>query len=260
MKILGIDIGGSALKGAPVDVRTGQLTAERFKIETPTILTPQEMALAVKQIVDHFKWRGRIGIGFPGVVQGACTLTSSNLHKKFIGLNTGKIFSDAAGCPVSLVNDADAAGIAEMKFGAGRGFQGSVLLLTLGTGVGSALFHRGVLFPNSELGHLPIRGRSAERYVSSAARKRRGLSWEQWGTELGAYLRMLEAILPTDLIIIGGGVSAKSEKFFDYAKCRAPKVPAAAFNAAGIVGAALWAAEQKRVSRAPTQASCPPAS
>jgi polyphosphate glucokinase len=253
MKVLGIDIGGSALKGAPVDVRSGKLTAERFRLETPTLLTPPAMGAAVRQIVDHFKWKGRIGIGFPGVVQGPCTLTSSNLHKKFIGLNTEKIFSDATGCSVALVNDADAAGIAEMRFGAGRNFHGAVLLLTLGTGVGSALFYRGVLYPNTELGHLPIRGRSAERYISSAARKRRGLSWKQWGTELGAYLRTLETILSPELIIIGGGVSAKSEKFFKYAKCRAPKVTAEAYNAAGIVGAALWAVEQKRYSPARTQ-------
>jgi len=246
MKVLGIDIGGSALKGAPVDVRTGILTSERFKVETPTVWTPEEMAGGVREIVNHFKWKGRIGIGFPGVVQGPLTLTSSNLHKKFIGLNTEKIFSLAAGCPVALVNDADAAGIAEMKFGAGRGVHGTVLLLTLGTGVGSALFYRGVLFPNSELGHLPIRGRSAEKFISSAARKHRGLNWKQWGTELGAYLRILETLLSPELIIIGGGVSARSDKFFKYAKCRAPKVPAAAFNAAGIVGAALWAVEQKR--------------
>ena len=257
MKVLGIDIGGSALKGALVDVRTGRLTTERLKVETPVVLTPQAMAGVVKQIAEHFKWRGRIGVGFPGVVQGPCTLTSSNLHKKFIGLNTEKIFSDATGCPVALVNDEDAAGVAEMKFGTGRNVQGTVLLLTLGTGVGSALFYRGVLFPNSELGHLPIRGRSAERFISSSARKRRGLSWKAWGTELGAYLRTLETLLSPELIIIGGGVSAKSEKFFKYAKCRAPKATAAAYNAAGIVGAALWAVEQKRHVHAPIKPPCP---
>jgi polyphosphate glucokinase len=246
MKVLGIDIGGSALKGAPVDIRTGRLMAERFKVETPDILTPAKMAGVVRTIAEHFKWRGRIGVGFPGVVQGPLTLTSSNLHKKFIGLNTEKIFSQATGCPVTLVNDADAAGIAEMTFGAGRNFPGTVLLLTLGTGVGSALFYRGLLYPNSELGHLPIRGHSAERFISSAARKRRGITWKQWGTELGAYLRTLEMLLSPELIIIGGGVSAKSDKFFKYARCRAPKVTAAAYNAAGIVGAALWSVEQKR--------------
>ena len=257
MKVLGIDIGGSGLKAAPVDVRTGVLTAERFKVETPTVLSPQAMAAAVREIVDHFKWTGRIGVGFPGVVQGPLTLTSSNLHKKFIGLDTESIFAEAAGCPVSLVNDADAAGIAEMRFGAGRNVQGTVLLLTLGTGVGSALFYRGTLYPNTELGHLPVRGRSVERLISSAARKRRGLTWKQWGMELGAYLRTLETILSPELFIIGGGVSAKSEKFFKYAQCRAPKVPAAAFNAAGMVGAALWAAEQKRSSPTRTPAPCP---
>jgi polyphosphate glucokinase len=248
MKVLGIDIGGSALKGALVDVKTGQLTTERLKVETPTVLTPEKMAAVVKQIAEHFKWKGRIGVGFPGVVLGPVTMTSSNLHKRFIGLNTEKLFSEASGCPVSVVNDADAAGIAEMRFGAGKDVKGTVLLLTLGTGVGTALFYRGVLYPNSELGHLPIRGRSAERYISSAARKRRRMDWRRWGTELGAYIRTLEMLLWPELIIIGGGVSSKSEKFFKYAKCRAPKVTAAAYNAAGIVGAALWAAEQKPAS------------
>ena len=245
MKILGIDIGGSAVKGAPVDIRTGKLLAERLRIETNKALTPLMMSRAVGKIARHFKWRGPIGIGFPGVVREGVTLTSANLHPRFIGCNTRALFARATRCRVALVNDADAAGLAEMSFGAGRRCRGSVLLLTLGTGVGSALFFRGKLFPNSELGHLQIKGRSAERYISSAARKRRGRSWEEWGRELGGYLQSLERILWPELIIIGGGVSAKSGKFFKYVKRRAPMVPARFHNEAGIVGAALWAAEQK---------------
>lgn len=250
MNVLGIDIGGSAVKGAPVDIVSGKLLAERFRIETPTVLTPLQMSRAIARTAAHFSWKGPIGIGFPGVVHGSRTMTSSNLHKGFIGLDTAKLFSEASGCHVSLVNDADAAGIAEMKFGAGKTVKGMVLLLTLGTGVGSALFYRGVLCPNTELGHLPIRGHSAERFISSSARKRRKLDWKRWGTELGAYLRTLEMIVWPELIIIGGGVSAKSEKYFKYAKTRAPMVPAAFHNEAGIVGAALWAAGEEAIAEA----------
>jgi polyphosphate glucokinase len=238
MKVLGIDIGGSALKGAPVDTATGRLLAERYRIETPTVATPAAMAKHAAEIARHFKWRGPIGIGFPGVIHGSCILTSANLHPKFIGCDGGKLFARATGCKVTLTNDAAAAALAEMRFGAGRGFQGKTLLLTLGTGIGSSLCYHGMVVP-CEFGHLPLRGKSAERYVSSAARKRRGLDWEEWGTELGEYVHTLETILWPELIIIGGGVSAKSRKFFRYVKPRARLVPAKFLNEAGIVGAAL---------------------
>lgn len=241
MKLLGIDIGGSAVKGAPVDTRSGTLLADRLRIATPEPLTPAAMAGAVAEIAGHFRWRGRIGVGYPGVVQGTRTLTAANLHPGFVGADTGKRFATATGCPVSLVNDADAAGLAEMRFGAGRAAKGAVLLVTLGTGVGTALFYNGRLYPNTEFGHLQIRGRSAERYVSAAARKRRELGWSEWGAELGAYLRTLEALLWPELIILGGGVVSKSAKFLRHVKCRARLVTAAAGNRAGIVGAALWA-------------------
>lgn len=245
MKALGIDIGGSSVKGAPVDVRTGRLLEQRFRIETPKPLTPLGMARAIDEIAQRFQWRGRIGVGFPGVVQGPVTRTSANLHPRFIGFDAGKLFAATTGCRVALVNDADAAGIAEMRLGAGRGAKGTVLLLTLGTGVGSALFHDGQLVPNTELGHLPLHGRSAERFVSTAARKRRGLSWAEWARELGAYVRTLEMLLWPELIIIGGGASAKHDRFFQHLKVRARLTTAALHNEAGIVGAALWAAEQR---------------
>jgi len=238
MKILGIDIGGSAIKGAPVDTKTGRLLAERFRIETPGLVTPAAMAKLVAEIARHFNWRGPIGIGFPGVIHGSRILTSANLHPKFIGCDGGKLFAKATGCPVTLTNDAAAAALAEMTFGVGRGFQGKTLLLTLGTGIGSSLCYHGTVVP-CEFGHLPLHGKSAERHVSSAARKRRGLSWEEWGTQLGAYVRILEQILWPELIIIGGGVSAKSRKFFKFIKPRARLVPAKFLNEAGIVGAAL---------------------
>jgi len=239
MKILGIDIGGSALKGAPVNTHTGELLAERHRIETPTLLTPKEMAAAVQEIARHFKWRGPIGIGFPGVIQGGVAKTAANLDKDFIDLNLEKLFHEATGCRVAVINDADAAGMAEMKFGAGKGHLGTVLLLTLGTGVGSALFYGGVLYPNSELGHLPMSGHSAEKKVAASARKTKDLSWSDWAGTLDKYLRILEKILWPELIILGGGISAKSDKFFKFLKTRAPVVPAQLLNEAGIVGAAL---------------------
>jgi polyphosphate glucokinase len=251
MKVLGIDIGGSAVKGAPVDTATGKLLQERFRVETPKPLTPRAMAETIADLTRHFHWRGRIGVGFPGVVHGSRTMTSANLHQQFIGLDTGGLFAKATGCPIAMINDADAAGIAEMKFGAGREKNETVLLLTLGTGVGSALFYNGELFPNTELGHFPIRGKSAERFISSAARKRRGLTWQKWGAELGAYLRTLECLLWPELIIIGGGVSSKKRKFFRYVKCRTPIVAAAAQNEAGMVGAALWAEQRMRREQSP---------
>ena len=245
MKILGIDIGGSALKGAPVDTLTGKLLAERFRIATPKQLTPAQTARTAAEIAAHFKWQGPVGIGFPGVVEGSRILTSSNLHPKFIGCDGGKLFSKALGRPVALTNDAAAAGLAEMKFGAGRDFAGKALLLTLGTGVGSALFYRGTLIP-CERGHLPWKdGKSVEKFVAASVREKKDLAWDKWGRRLGKYIGVLERILWPELIIIGGGVSAKHEKYFKYVKSRARLVPAEFLNQAGIVGAALWAQENE---------------
>jgi polyphosphate glucokinase len=243
-KILGIDIGGSAVKGAPVETQTGLLLAERHRIDTPKPVTPAQMAKLVAEVAGHFHWRGPIGIGFPGVTHGPRILTAANLHKGFIGLDGGRLFSKATGCRVALINDAAAAGLAEMTFGAGRKFGGKVLLLTLGTGVGSVLFHRGAIFP-CELGHLPFNGEDAEKVVAASMRKKKKLSWSEWSRELSRYLSLLENILWPELIILGGGVSAKHEKFFPYLKLRTKVVPAEFFNQAGIVGAALWAAQQK---------------
>ena len=245
MKVLGIDIGGSAIKGAPVDTATGRLLGERFKIETPNLLSPREMADAAGMIAAHFRWRGPVGIGFPGVIHASTILTSANLDKKFIGCDGIKLFGEAIGLPVALINDAAAAGLAEMRFGAGRKFGGKALMLTLGTGVGSVLFFRGALFP-CELGHLQMDGRDAEKRVAASVKHRKGLSWKQWGTRLGCYIGILEDILWPELIIIGGGVSAKHDKFFKFLKPRARMVPAEFLNEAGIVGAALWAERERR--------------
>lgn len=245
MRVLGIDIGGSAIKGAPVETNTGRLLGERFKIETPVMLSPGEMADAAGMIAVHFRWKGPVGIGFPGVIHGNHILTSANLDKRFIGCDGIKLFSDAVGRRVALLNDAAAAGLAEMRFGVGRNFGGKALMLTLGTGVGSVLFFRGSLYP-CELGHLPMNGKDAEKRVAASVKRRKGLSWKQWGLRLGNYIEILENILWPELIIIGGGVSAKHAKFFKYVKPRVRMVPAEFFNEAGIVGAALWAEQERR--------------
>jgi polyphosphate glucokinase len=240
MKILGIDIGGSALKGAPVDTQTGRLLAERHRIPTPAMLTPAQMAAAVADMARHFRWRGPVGVGFPSVIHGGRMMTASNLDKKFIGCEGQALFAKATRLRVTLVNDAAAAGEAEMRFGAGRGFKGKTLLLTLGTGVGSALAYRGVLFP-CELGQFPWKGRPAEKRVAASVKKAKGLSWARWGGRLDKYLEVVEEFLWPELIIIGGGISAKHAKFFPYLHTRARLVPAKMLNEAGIVGAALHA-------------------
>lgn len=241
MNVLGIDIGGSALKGAPVNIKTGKLLAEKHRIDTPTTLAPQQMALAIKDLATHFKWKGPIGIGFPGVIHDNVIRTSANLHKDFIGLDAGKLFSKVAGVKVNLVNDADAAGIAEARYGAGKDKKGAVLMLTFGTGVGSALFLDGVLYPNSEFGHLKMHGQSAEKFVSGSAKTRLKLTYKQWAKDVSDYLVQLETVLWPELIIVGGGISADHEKWFKHLKIRTPIVPATFLNEAGIVGAALSA-------------------
>jgi polyphosphate glucokinase len=245
MRALGIDIGGSALKGAPVDTATGKLLAERLRIPTPEPLSPAHMADATATIASHFKWRGPIGVGFPGVVEESTIWTSANLHPKFVGCDGAKLFGKATGCRVAMINDAAAAGIAEMRFGAGRGFNGKALLLTLGTGVGSCLAYQGVVV-SMELGHFPWKGgKSAEKFVAASVREEKDLSWEEWGGRLSEYVEVLERLLWPELIIVGGGVSAKHKKFFKFIKSRAKLVPAEFLNQAGIAGAAMWAAESK---------------
>jgi polyphosphate glucokinase len=243
MKALGIDIGGSAIKGAPVDTKTGRLLAERHRIQVNRGMTPAATAKVVAQIAAHFRWRGPIGVGFPGVIEGARIRTSANLHPRFVGCDGAKLFRQATRCRVTLINDAAAAALAEMRFGAGRRFRGKVLLLTLGTGVGTCLAAEGVVLP-LELGHFPWKGgKDAEKYVSSGTREKKALSWSEWGRRLHDFVAEMERLLWPELIIIGGGVSAKHEKYFKYLRPRARLVPARLRNQAGIVGAAVRAAE-----------------
>ena len=245
MKTLGIDIGGSAIKGAPVDPATGRLLADRHRIEIDKKMTPAEVADVVGELAAYFRWRGPIGIGFPGVIQGTTIRTSANLHSKFVDADAAKLFGKATRCRVAMINDAAAAAIAEMRFGAGRGFTGKTLILTLGTGVGSVLAQQGVVVP-LELGHFPWKGgKDAEKYVAASVREDKDLSWEEWGERLRDYIHVLEALFWPELIIVGGGVSSKHEKFFKYIEPRAKLVPASFLNQAGIAGAAMWAAEAR---------------
>lgn len=243
MTLLGIDIGGTGIKGAPVDVETGQLTAERFRIETPQPALPNSVADVVEQVAAHFNYKGPTGITFPAVVKQGVIYTAANVDHSWIGTNAGELFSQHVGGPVAVVNDADAAGIAEMRFGAGKDRKGVVIMLTLGTGIGSAIFLDGQLLPNSEFGHLRIRGKDAERRASEKIREDKKLSWKQWSKRLSEFLNEMEKLFSPDLFIIGGGISKKSEKFFPLltTKTEVIIVPAQMRNDAGIIGAAYLA-------------------
>lgn len=239
MKVLGIDIGGSAIKGAPVDTRTGRLLAERHRVEIKSPCSLRDGAAAARAIVKHFNWKGPVGIGFPGIIEDGRIGAVGNLGDVWVGQNGATLFRRATGCRVRLVNDADAAGLAEMQFGTGRGHPGTVVLLTFGTGIGSALFHDGRLFPNAELGHIPWRGKPIERYAAASVRKRARLDWKEWAQRVNLYLGIVERLCAPRLIIIGGGVSKKAEKFMTHIRAHAKVVPARLHNDAGIVGAAM---------------------
>ena len=240
-KILGIDIGGSGIKGAIVNTKKGTLKTKRYRIPTPDPATPEEVGKVIKKIVKHFKWKGPIGVGFPGVVQKGITRTAANLGPSWVDIHVNDLFSKLTGCPVTVLNDADAAGHAEMKFGAGSGFKGVAFLVTVGTGLGSVMFSGGKLIPNLELGHIILHGDDAEKYASDAARKAEDLSWEDWGKRFDEYLHRIEFLTSPDLIIIGGGASKKDDRFFSYLDTRAKVVPAELLNEAGIIGAAVAA-------------------
>lgn len=251
--MLGIDIGGSALKGAPVDAASGRLLAPRLRLPTPQPATPAAVAATAAELVRHFAWTGPIGIGLPAVIRDGTVCTAANLDKAWVGTAGAHLFATAAGQPVALLNDADAAGLAEMRFGAGRGRPGTVLLVTVGTGLGTALFRDGVLVPNTEFGHLLLRGKIAEQYASAAARERHGLSYRRWAKRLDRYLHRLEELLWPDLFIIGGGISKSHDKFLPHLTVATETVPAALRNDAGIVGAALAASDGlRRPSVSPT--------
>jgi polyphosphate glucokinase len=241
MKILGVDIGGSGMKGAIVNAETGEFLTDRYRLSTPEPSTPQAVAETLSQIVAHFEWTGLVGCTFPAIIRNGVVHSAANVDQGWIGTDARALFQEQTGCQVIIINDADAAGIAEMVFGAGRDVPGVVLMLTLGTGIGSALFVDGHLAPNTEFGHIEMDGKSAERKAANSARKRKDLSWGAWGRRLNRYFQTLEFLLSPDLIIVGGGVSKKHEKFFPHLETRAKIVPAQMGNRAGIIGGAMAA-------------------
>ena len=241
MHILGIDVGGSGIKGAPVDTETGQLLAERIRIKTPKNGEPEPIAEVVNQIAQSFNWKAPIGIGFPAPIKGGVAMMAANVSEKWVGTNADALFTKITGCDCTMINDADAAGVAEMSFGAGRGNYGTVIMITLGTGIGTAIFHRGQLLPNTEFGHLEIDGEDAEFRASDAARQRDDLSWKKYAKRLNKFLGTMERLFWPNLFIIGGGISKESEKFIPLLTIDTHVVPAQLLNEAGIVGAALGA-------------------
>jgi polyphosphate glucokinase len=243
MQALGIDIGGTGIKGAPVDLATGKLLTDRKKIATPQPSTPDAVTEVVKEVAQSFGWTGVTGATFPGVVIGGTIRSAANLDAAWIGTDAATLFGKAIGTDVAVLNDADAAGIAEMTFGAGVGVKGSVLMLTFGTGVGSALFTDGVLVRNTEFGHIEIRGKDAEKRASEHAKLEHEWGWKDWTERVSEYLQRMEALLSPDLIIVGGGISKESDKWVPMLTgIQAKIVPAALQNDAGIVGAAMAAA------------------
>jgi polyphosphate glucokinase len=241
MQVLGIDVGGSGIKGAPVDTKTGKLLAERIRIKTPKGAAPQPVADVVAEIAKSFAWKGPIGIGFPAPIKAGVTLMAANVSEKWVGTNADALFTKTTGCDCTMINDADAAGLAEMKFGAGKGQPGTVILITLGTGIGTAIFHHGNLLPNTEFGHLEMNGKDAEHRASDAVRQRDELSWKKYAKRLNKYLLQMEKLFWPDLFIIGGGISKESEKYIPLLTIETPIVTAQFLNEAGIVGAALAA-------------------
>jgi len=245
--VLGVDIGGSGIKGAPVDLATGALLVPRYRIPTPRRSTPDKVAGVVAKVAKHFDWHGPIGCTFPAVIKAGVAHTAANVDESWIGTDVDAVLSAATGCPVTVMNDADAAGLAEMRWGAGRGPVGVTILVTLGTGIGSALFVNDRLVPNTELGHLVIRGKDAETRASANARQDHNFSWRAWASRVDEFLLYLERLFSPDLFIVGGGVSEKADRFMPLLTAKATVVPASMGNDAGIAGAALGARSDKPV-------------
>jgi polyphosphate glucokinase len=239
MNVLGIDVGGSGIKGAIVDIETGALVTERHRIKTPKGAEPEDVAKVVAEIAAHFNWQGPIGIGFPGPIKHGVVMMIANLSQAWAGLDAASLFAAATNCPVTVANDADVAGLAEMTFGAGKDQAGTVIMVTLGTGIGTAIFSNGHLIPNSEFGHVEVNGKNAESKASDAARQRDDLSWKKYAKRLNRYFGTLEMLFWPDLFIVGGGISKEHEKFLPLLEIQTKIVPAEMLNEAGIIGAAL---------------------
>lgn len=242
MHILGIDIGGTGIKAAIVDTATGALQSERLRLPTPRPASPAAIARTLCELIKQLQWSGPLGIGFPAAIQHGVARTAANIDSAFIGLPVADFFAQQTACPVYVANDADVAGLAEMRFGAGQGNNGVVLIITIGTGLGTALFSGGQLFPNTELGHIVLEnGQVAEKFASEGVRITEELKWKAWGSRLDLYLQTMENLFWPDLIILGGGVSKKLDKFAPQLSTRAPVHAASFLNQAGVVGAALFA-------------------
>lgn len=246
MNVLGIDIGGSGIKGAPVNILTGELLEERHRIETPKPATPDAVSNVVKQLIDHFNWSGLVGIGFPAAIQQGVVKTASNIDNAWLGVPINSYLSERTNCKVFAANDADVAGMAEMQFGAGKDKKGTVLLITVGTGIGTVIFIDGKLFPNTEIGHLQYKNTTIEDYASDTTRKKEDLSWKRWGKRFSEIINYYEDLLYTDLVIVGGGGSKKFEKYHKFLNTKTNVIPAELLNNAGIIGAALYAANNSK--------------
>jgi polyphosphate glucokinase len=247
-EVLGIDFGGSGIKGAPVDTKKGKLLEKRIRIETPSPASPEDVTNVIKEIVDSFKWTGPLGVAFPSVVQNGVIKTAANIDKSWIGVNASSLLNSKTGLPSFVVNDADAAGMAEIKFGAGKDKMGSILMVTVGTGIGTVLFSRGKLVMNTELGHIYLKsGIDAEEYTSDAVRKKENLDWKEWAQRFDIYLHEMHRLFWPELIIIGGGISKKPENFIKYLTVDTEIVMAESKNDAGIIGAALTAKANRKI-------------
>ncbi|NBS54057.1 ROK family protein [bacterium] len=246
MKVLGIDIGGTGIKGAPVDLPSGEILAEHLHLPTPQPATPGAVTAAIKKMIQHFQFSGPVGAGFPGVMRQGVVETAVNLSPSWVGKNAEKLFKQATKLSFSVINDADAAGLAEMTYGAGKKEKGTVVMITLGTGIGSAVFIGGVLVPNTEFGHLTLRGKDAETIASAKAREVNDWGWKKWSKRVREYLHLVDRLINPDLIIVGGGVSQRAEKWLPRASkgVKAKVVPAKLHNEAGIVGAAMAGAKK----------------
>ncbi len=239
MAILGVDVGGSGIKGAPVDTEQGVLLEPRFRVVTPQPATVDDVVDCIGRVAEHFDWHDEIGCGFPSVVKKGTIYTAANINSSWIGADAKALIEHRTQCRTHLINDADAAGLAEMHFGAGRDNKGVVFVVTIGTGLGTALFVNGELLPNAELGHLVVRGKDAELRASNRIRLERELSWKRWGKRFNEYLVYIERLFWPDLIIVGGGLSKSFAKFAPYLKVQSPVVPAEMLNEAGVIGAAM---------------------
>jgi polyphosphate glucokinase len=246
MNVLGVDIGGSGIKAAVVNTRNGELESEPMWVATPQPATPTAVAQSVSLLVNKLSWKGLIGCGFPAIIREGTALSAANVDHSWVDINVENILSETTDCLVHVLNDADAAGLAERYFGAGKEENGTLLVLTLGTGIGSALFFQGRLIPNLELGHLSLHGKVAEHYASAAVRTIEKLSWQAWSERLNCFLAQVERVISPDLIVIGGGVSHNSERFLPLLKTRAQLVAAYLQNQAGIIGAASYAGKYRR--------------